>query len=157
MPKHSFFYDTFSSIHQMESPGQGNCNFGKYKNASYHKQVHTLLYKFLYEIFRFVWKVRKCGKFRPLINYEDVWGSEGMAQPFLNSTPDVAELSVSRPPPRYPLDTRLGGPRNLRRRGSLWIGTPVAKPSELAISASVYKTQHYRNVSTSTGFRTHTV
>jgi hypothetical protein len=72
---------------------------------------------------------RAKGKAVPVLNTprheEDVWGSGGIAPPFLASALDVHEWSVSRsgsfsfsetpPPPRYSLGRRLSGPQ--RRSG----------------------------------------
>jgi hypothetical protein len=52
--------------------------------------------------------------------HEDIWGSGGIAPPFLNSALDGGEWSASGPgrfntgegAPRYPLGTRLGGPQS---------------------------------------------
>jgi hypothetical protein len=62
------------------------------------------------------------GKVDPMLNYaphyEDVWGSGGIALPFLISTLGGNEWSTSSPNrftpgekgPRFPLDRRLDGP-----------------------------------------------
>jgi hypothetical protein len=44
--------------------------------------------------------------------HDDIWGSGGIAPPFLTSTLDGGEWSASRPEksPQYSLDRRLGGP-----------------------------------------------
>jgi hypothetical protein len=54
---------------------------------------------------------------------EDVWGSGGMAPPFMKSALNGGEWSASRPcrftpgkRPRYPLCRRLGGPQTLSER-----------------------------------------
>jgi hypothetical protein len=87
-------------------------------------------------------------------HHEDMWGSGGIAPPFLTSALHGAEWSTSRPgpsileekSPRYPLDRRLGGPQSRSGRCGVdkntlplpgiepWLSSPkpVAIPTELS-------------------------
>jgi hypothetical protein len=67
--------------------------------------------------------------------HEDIWGSEGIASPFLTSALDGGEWSASRPcrftpgrnSTRYPLVMRLGGPQG--RSGSCGEEKNLALPA----------------------------